>query len=152
SSVDRQFGPVVLFGAGGILVEVFQDRALALPPLTRTLARRMIERTRISHALKGVRGQRPVGMGGLATLLARFSPLVAGFPEGRGADATPLLAGPDRIVALDARVLLGPADVPAGERPRLAIRPYPNRLTAPFRLGDGTEIVVRALAPEDEPL
>src|SRR5207247_173630 len=61
----------------------------------------------------------------------------------------PLLAGPERIVALDARVLLAPADAP---NPRLAITPYPNQLTAPFRLDDGTEVTVRAVAPEDEPL
>jgi len=148
SSIDRQFGPVILFGAGGVLVEIFQDRALGLPPLNRTLARRLMERTRIYHALKGVRGQRPVNLETLETLLARFSQLVTDFLEIAEVDINPLLAGPERIVALDARVLLGPAD----QKPRLAIHPYPNQLTAPFRLDDGTEITVRAIRPEDEPL
>ena len=59
SSLDPQFGPVLLFGSGGSLVEVYRDRALALPPLTTTLARRMMERTRIFEALGGVRGKAP---------------------------------------------------------------------------------------------
>jgi acetyltransferase len=149
SSVDRQFGPVILFGAGGVLVEVFKDRELALPPLNRTLARRLIERTKISQALKGVRGQKSIDFGALETLLVRFSQLVVDFLDIGEIDINPLLAGPERIVALDARVLLAPADAP---KPRLAITPYPNQLTAPFRLDDGTEVTVRALAPEDEPL
>ena len=57
SSLDSQFGPVMLFGTGGQLVEVFKDRALALPPLNSTLARRMMEQTKIFKALKGVRGR-----------------------------------------------------------------------------------------------
>jgi acetyltransferase len=152
SSVDRQFGPVILFGAGGVLVEVFQDRALGLPPLTRPLARRLMERTQIYKALQGVRGQRPVDLAALETLLVRFSQLVADFLDVREIDINPLLAGPECLVALDARVLLAPPDLPRDERPRLAIRPYPNQLTAPFRLTDGTEITVRAIRPEDEPL
>jgi acetyltransferase len=152
SSIDRQFGPVLLFGAGGILVEVFQDRSLGLPPLTRTLARRLMERTQIYKALQGVRGQQPVDLEALETLLVRFSQLVADFLEIREIDINPLLAGAERVVALDARVLLAPPDQPETERPRLAIRPYPNQLTAPFQLTDGTEVTVRAIRPEDEPL
>ncbi len=64
SSIDPQFGPVLLFGSGGQLVEVYRDRSLALPPLTSTLARRLMERTRIYKALKGVRGRKPVDLGG----------------------------------------------------------------------------------------
>jgi len=152
SSIDRQFGPVILFGAGGIMVEVFQDSALALPPLNRTLARRQIERTRISQALKGVRGQKPVDMQALETLLVRFSNLVADFPDMAEIDINPLRAGPEGVVALDARVLLTRPDLPEAERPRLAIRPYPNRYTQTHRLNDGTEVLVRPIRPEDEPL
>lgn len=149
SSQDRQFGPVILFGAGGILVEVFQDRSLALPPLNTTLAHRLMERTKIHHALKGVRGERPVDLDALAKLLVRFSQLVADFLEIAEVDINPLLAGPDRIVALDARVLLSPADAP---KPRLAIHPYPNQYVGTFRAENGTELVVRPIRPEDEPL
>ena len=76
SSLDAQFGPVLLFGTGGQLVEVFRDRALALPPLNTTLARRLMEQTRILTALEGVRGRRPVNLAALEQLLVRFSYLV----------------------------------------------------------------------------
>ncbi|MBI1914830.1 MAG: bifunctional acetate--CoA ligase family protein/GNAT family N-acetyltransferase [Planctomycetes bacterium] len=152
SSVDAQFGPVILFGSGGVLVEVFQDRALGLPPLTRTLARRLMERTKIGKALQGVRGQRSVDMKELETLLVRFAQLVVDFPEVQEIDINPLLASPERLVALDARVLLGSTDLPPQKRPRLAIEPYPSRYTAPFRLRDGREVLVRTIRPEDEPL
>jgi acetyltransferase len=151
-SVDPQFGPVILFGAGGVLVEVFKDSALALPPLTRTLARRLMERTSIFHALQGVRGQRGVDLPSLETLLVRFSQLVAELREVQEIDINPLLAGPEQIVALDARVLLGP-ETPAGSAAaRLAIHPYPNQYSAPFHLADGTEVTIRVIRPEDEPL
>ena len=152
SSIDRQFGPVVLFGAGGIMVEVFKDSALALPPLNRTLARRLIERTKISHALAGVRGQKPVDVAGLESLLVRFSQLVADFLDIAEIDINPLLASPERVVALDARVLLAPADLPENKQPRLAIRPYPNQFVSQFTLPDGSAIVVRPIRPEDAPL
>jgi acetyltransferase len=128
SSTDPQFGPVLLFGAGGMLAEVLQDRALGLPPLTGTLARRLMERTRVYKALEGVRGRRPVDLEALETLLVRFSRLVADFVEFAEIDVNLLLAGPGRVVALDARVLLAPSEAPS---PPLAIRPYPNQLTAP---------------------
>jgi acetyltransferase len=152
SSLDRQFGPVILFGAGGTLVEVFHDHALALPPLNRTLARRQIERTRIAQALQGVRGHKPVDMAALETLLVRFSNLVADFLDLAEVEINPLLVGPERLVALDARAVLTPPDLPEGQRPRLAIRPYPNRYVQIHHLNDGTEILVRPIRPEDEPL
>jgi acetyltransferase len=152
SSVDAQFGPVILFGAGGVLVEVLQDRALALPPLNRTLARRLIERTRIAPALQGVRGQRRVNLEALETLLVRFSQLLVDFLDVQEIDLNPVLASAETVIALDARVLLCPADLPEEKRPRLAIHPYPNQYTAPWKLTDGTEVVIRVIRPEDEPL
>lgn len=149
SSIDRQFGPVLLFGAGGVLVEVLQDRALALPPLNRTLARRLIERTRIAQALKGVRGQMPISAEALETLLVRFSQLIVDFREIQEVDINPLLASPERLIALDARVLLSPPGTPP---PPLAIPPYPNQYTTPFTLRNGTRVTIRAIRPEDEPL
>jgi acetyltransferase len=151
STVDRQFGPVILFGAGGVLVEVLQDRALALPPLNRTLARRLIERTKIYRVLQGVRGRGPIDFDGLETLLVRFSQLLVEQPEIEEVDMNPVLASPERVIALDARLVLCPADR-IQDRPRLAIHPYPNQYTAPFRLRGGAEAVVRAIGPEDEPL
>jgi acetyltransferase len=152
SSIDQQFGPMILIGAGGVLVEILRDTALALPPLTRTLARRLIERTRIYEALRGVRGQRAVQLERLETLLVNFSQLVADFLEIREIDVNPLLAGPEGIIALDARIVLSPADLPVEHRPRLAIRPYPNQYVAPWRLRDGTEVIVRPIRAEDEEL
>ena len=84
SSLDPQFGPVLLFGTGGQLVEVFKDRALALPPLNTTLARRMMEQTKIYKALKGVRGRKPVDLAALEELLVRFSQLVVGAALDQG--------------------------------------------------------------------
>jgi acetyltransferase len=152
SIVDRQFGPVILFGAGGILVEILKDRALALPPLNRTLARRLIERTKIYRALQGVRGQKPIDFAGLETLLARFSMLLCDCRDIEEIDINPLLASPERVIAVDARVLLCAPDLPEDRRPRLAIHPYPNQYTAPHTLGDGTQVLIRVIRPEDEPL
>jgi len=110
SSVDPQFGPVILFGSGGQLVEVYRDRALALPPLTTTLAQRMMEQTRIFTALKGIRGRKPVNMAALEHLLVRFSQLVLEQPWIAEIDINPLLASPEHLLALDARIVLhGPA-------------------------------------------
>ncbi len=102
SSIDPQFGPVLLFGMGGQLVEVFKDRALALPPLNSTLARRMMERTKIYTALKGVRGRAPVDLPGLEQLLVAFSRLVVEQPWIKELDINPLMASPERLLALDA--------------------------------------------------
>ncbi|WP_140864128.1 bifunctional acetate--CoA ligase family protein/GNAT family N-acetyltransferase [Myxococcus xanthus] len=151
SSVDAQFGPVLLFGAGGTLVEVFRDRALGLPPLNTTLARRMMEQTRIYEALKGVRGRRPVDLKALEQLMVRFSQLVAEQRFVKEVDINPLLASPERLLALDARVVLHPAAVTEAELPKLAIEPYPNQYVAPYRLRSGEEILLRPIRPEDEP-
>ncbi len=152
SSLDRQFGPVILFGCGGVLAEVFQDRSLGLPPLNRMLARRLMERTKIYEALQGVRGQKGVNLEALETLLTCFSQLLVDFPEIQEVDLNPVLATPERVVALDARLLLCPPDQAAEHSPRLAIRPYPNQYIGPFRLRDGREAIIRPIRPEDEPL
>ena len=150
STIDPQFGPVLLFGLGGQLVEVFRDRALGLPPLTTTLARRMMERTRIHTALKGVRGRDSVDLAGLEQLLVRFSQLVVEQPWIAEIDINPLLASPERLIALDARVILHPADTRPSALPRPAIRPYPLRYVAPWIADDGTEFLIRPIRPEDE--
>ena len=106
SSLDPQFGPVLLFGTGGQLVEVFEDRSLALPPLNTTLARRMMEQTRIYKALSGVRGRTPVDVAALEELMVRFSDLVIQNPAIQEIDINPLLATSDRLIALDARVVV----------------------------------------------
>jgi acetyltransferase len=151
SSIDPQFGPVLLFGAGGQLVEVFQDHAVGLPPLNSTLARRMMEQTRIFIALQGVRGRKPVDIGALEQLLVRFSQLVVEQPLIKELDINPLLATSERLVALDARVVLQGKEVDAAKLPHLAIRPYPAQYSKTVRLHDGSELTLRPIRPEDEP-
>jgi acetyltransferase len=151
SSLDPQFGPVLLFGTGGQLVEVFKDRALALPPLNSTLALRMMEQTKIYQALKGVRGRKPVDLAALETLLVRFSTLVAEQRWIKEIDINPLLASPDGLIALDARVVVHANDVSEDQIPKMAIRPYPTQYVAPFTMKDGTVVNIRPIRPEDEP-
>lgn len=151
SSIDSQFGPVMLFGTGGSLVEVFKDRALALPPLTSTLARRMMEQTKIYTALQGVRGKKPVDMKALEELLVRFSQLITEQKWIKELDINPLLANSERLLALDARVVLFDPDVKEEDLPKLAIRPYPYQYVQPWTSKDGTELIIRPIRPEDEP-
>ena len=152
SSLDAQFGPVLLFGSGGQLVEVFNDHALALPPLNTTLARRMMEQTRIFTALKGVRGRKPVDMATLEHLLIRFSQLVVEQPWIKEIDINPLLASSESLIALDARIVVHGPEVSEDKLPKPAIRPYPIQYVAPCTLKDGTAITIRPIRPEDEPL
>jgi acetyltransferase len=152
SSIDAQFGPVLLFGTGGQLVEVFRDRALALPPLNTTLALRMMQQTRIFKALEGVRGRKPVDLLALEQVLVRFSQLVVEQRRIKEIDINPLLASDRGLIALDARVILHPADVPDEQLPRPAIRPYPVQYIERMMLPDGTQLKIRPIRPEDEPL
>jgi acetyltransferase len=152
SSIDPQFGPVLLFGMGGQLVELFRDRALGLPPLTSTLARRMIERTLISGAFGGIRGRLPIDVEELEQLLVRFSQLVVEQRWVKEIDINPLLASPERLIALDARVVLHDPDVTEDQLPRLAIRPYPRQYVEQWEARDGSRFLFRPIRPEDEPL
>jgi acetyltransferase len=152
SSIDAQFGPVLLFGAGGQLVEVFKDRALSLPPLNTTLARRMMEQTRVFSALEGVRGRKAVDLAALEEFLVRFSHLVVEQRRIREIDINPVLASPEGIVALDARVVLHHPEIPDEQLPRLAIRPYPVKYIQPAMMKNGEPVTVRPIRPEDEPL
>jgi len=152
SSIDPQFGPVLLFGLGGQLVEVFKDRSLGLPPLTTTLARRMMERTKIYTALKGVRGRDPVDLAGLERLLVRFSQLVIEQRWIKELDINPLIASPEQLLALDARVVLFDKDTTEEQLPKLAIRPYPIQHVGTWTAKDRTKVTVRPILPEDEAL
>ncbi len=152
SSIDPQFGPVLLFGAGGQLVEIFKDRALGLPPLNATLARRMMERTQIYKAFAGVRGRKPIDVAALESVLVAFSQLVMEQPRIQEIDINPLLVSPTGMIALDARVLLFPASVADQDLPRPAIRPYPAEYIKPWNTKDGTLVTLRPIVPEDEPL
>jgi acetyltransferase len=170
SSVDPQFGPVLMFGAGGQLVEVFRDRALSLPPLNTTLARRMMEQTRVFEALRGVRGRKSVDLNALAELLVKFSNLVVEQKWIKEIDINPLLAtgeqsedsptfpqrtrkdGAPKLQALDARVVLYGQEIAEEQLPRLAIRPYPSQYVKPGVMKNGEPVILRPIRPEDEPL
>jgi acetyltransferase len=152
SSLDPQFGPVILFGLGGQLVEVFKDRALGLPPLNTTLARRMMEKTKIYKALKGVRGRQAVDLAELEQMMVRFSQLVVEQRWIKEIDINPMLASPDRLVALDARVVVHDLSVREEDLPKLAIMPYPSQYVSPWKMKDGKDVLVRPIRPEDEPL
>lgn len=152
SSPDPQFGPVILFGSGGSLVEVFKDRSLALPPLTTTLAHRLMEQTKIYEALHGVRGREAVDMDGLENLLVRFSQLVVEQPWIAESDINPLLVSPEGILALDGRVVLHPAETDENDLPKLAIRPYPQHYVDTWASEQNIEFTIRPIRPEDEPL
>ena len=152
SSLDVQFGPVILFGSGGQLVEVYRDRALALAPLTTTLAERMMEQTRIYKALLGVRGRPPVDVEELKKLIVRFGQLVVEQRMIKEIDINPLLASHEHLIALDARVVLHEPDVVEEDLPRLAIHPYPQRYAGTWTTEDGEEIRIRPIRAEDEPM
>lgn len=152
STVDAQFGPVILFGSGGVMVEVYRDRALALPPLNTTLAHRMMEQTKIYSALLGVRGRKPVNMTALEGLLVRFSQLVMEQPWIKEIDINPLLATSEQLIALDARVVVHDSAVQEEQLPRPTIRPYPSQYVWEWSMKDGTPVTIRPIRPEDEPL
>lgn len=157
SYLDPQFGAVILFGSGGQLVEVFHDRALGLPPLNTTLARRMMEQTQIYAALRGVRGRSAIDLAALEQLLVRFSQLVIEQPWIKEIDINPLLTSIEPgtttpLIALDARIVLQSADVCEDQLPTPAIRPYPVQYVSSWTMQNGTEITLRPIRPEDEPL
>ena len=151
---DPVFGPVILVGTGGTAAEVFRDRALALPPLNEVLARRMLESLKSWPLLQGYRGKPAMNIDRLIEILMRFSYLVADHPEVSEIDINPLLATPEDAIALDARVVIDREQVSPSARPysHLAIRPYPHEYIAERTLKDGTQVILRPIKPEDEPM
>ncbi|MFG0287892.1 MAG: GNAT family N-acetyltransferase [Rhodopirellula sp. JB044] len=156
---DPVFGAVMLVGAGGVDAELLQDRSLELPPLNERLARRMLERLQCWPVLGEYRGRPPVDMDQLLSVLLRFSYLLADHPEIVELDVNPLLVTPERTIALDANIVID-LDMPndgttspdrSPQFPHLAIRPYPDEYVRRCRLADGTQFVLRPIAPEDEP-
>ncbi|MCP3867768.1 MAG: bifunctional acetate--CoA ligase family protein/GNAT family N-acetyltransferase [Gammaproteobacteria bacterium] len=145
---DPVFGPVILFGQGGIEVEVVKDSAMALPPLNMNLARDLIERTRISKLLAGYRNRPAVDMDQLCLTLLQVSQLVVDIPEIFELDINPLWSDENGVLAVDARIRVEAN--PNGKR-RLAIRPYPKELEESFEMRSGRQALLRPIRPEDEP-
>jgi acetyltransferase len=150
---DREFGAFIRFGLAGIGRDIFGDCAIALPPLNQTLARRLIEESQAFTVLQGYRGRKPADLLKLEQLLIGFSNLVADFPQIASIEVEPLVVCDGEPRVLDARIFLDPAAVEAkGGYPHLVITPYPTRYVAYWRMSDGTEVLLRPVRPEDEPM
>jgi acetyltransferase len=149
ASEDAQFGPVLLFGAGGVAVEVIGDRALALPPLNLKLARELMSRTRVHKLLQGFRDRPPAALDAIALTLVQVSQLIVDFGEIAELDVNPLLADASGVIALDARIRV--RHFAGAAAARLAIRPYPSELEEPVARPGEPSFLLRPILPEDEP-
>ena len=150
SKRDRDFGPVIYFGTGGIMAEVLNDRSVALPPLNRLLAGQLIKKTRIHTLIKGFKNHPPVDLIRLEEILIRLSQLVTDFPEIEAIDINPLIVTQDDVYGMNPRILLSPSETPAPHH--LVISPYPNQYEdRTMREGVG-ELFIRPIRPEDAPL
>tara|TARA_R110002074_G_scaffold57232_1_gene140867 strand:- start:47437 stop:50118 length:2682 start_codon:yes stop_codon:yes gene_type:complete len=145
---DPTFGPVLLFGKGGTAVEIYDDKALALPPLNLKLAKDMISRTKVYRLLQGYREQDAIDMDALLLTLIKLSQLVVDFDRLVELDINPLLANKDGVIALDARIRISPKKTVKADR--LAIHPYPRELEELIRLDSGKTYKLRPIRPEDE--
>jgi len=154
SKKDPTFGTVIMVGLGGTAAEVLRDRSICFPPLNERLARRALEQLRSWPLLKGYRGKPPVNIDKLIEIIIRFSYLVADYPQIKEIDINPLLVSPEEVIALDARIIADREVAPEKVKPyeHLVMRPYPEEFIRKVRMRDGTEITLRPIRPEDEPL
>lgn len=146
---DPIFGPVINFGAGGSLVEVMQDRALALPPLNRYLAKHLIAKTHIAKLLGKFRNKPAVNVTAIENLLLRVSEMVCELPQIQEMDINPLIVNDKEIIAVDARIVINFSSMNTLPYSHMAIHPYPSYLVSTWELADGTPIIVRPIRPED---
>ena len=152
SKKDRDFGAVLLFGSGGVGVELFRDFSIGLPPTNQVLARRMMEDTTIYRALhRGLRNKPPANLKSLEEAIVRFSGMITDFPEIAEVDINPLSIVEGKVYAVDVRILLDPKPVDRSTPyPHLVIMPYPTKYVVPWKLEDGTNVLLRPIRPEDE--
>jgi acetyltransferase len=151
---DPLFGPVILFGMGGVGVELFKDYSIGLPPLNTTLARRMMEETKVYQLLKGYRNMPPANLKLLDETVLMFSQLLIDFPQIKEIDINPLLVNEKETLALDARIIIDKENVFRKFEPHehMVISPYPKKYELLWALKDGREVLLRPIKPEDEPL
>jgi len=147
---DRDFGPVILFGMGGVFTEILKDQAIALPPLNRLLARRLMEKTRVYKLLHGYRNILPANLESLEEILIRLAHLVTDFSEIQELDMNPVVVTENGFSAIDARVLLKSSETPAPLH--LVISPYPDQYEEHITTNTGVDIFIRPIRPEDAPL
>ena len=155
SKKDPIFGSVILFGSGGVGVELFKDYSIGLPPLNQVLARRLMEETRIYRMLKnGFRNKPPADLPKLEEVLVRFSNMIIDFPEIKEVDINPLIVSGDQVYAVDVRIILDLEVAGKEVEPysNLVIMPYPTKYITPYTLRDGTQVLLRPIRPEDEPI
>ncbi len=151
---DPVFGPVIVFGRGGVAVEAIDDKALGMPPMDMRLARQTIAETRVSKLMGGFRGRVGIDSETVAQALVRLSQLSAEVPQIRSIDLNPMLATPDGLQVLDARIEVAPSevgDLTFDTNPRFTIRPYPRNWERRMDLKKGGSVFVRPVRPEDEP-
>jgi len=151
---DAACGAAILFGHGGMGVEILRDFSVGLPPLNQTLARLLMEETGVYRMLQGFRGKQPADLRQIEKILVGFSRMIVDFPEILEMDISPLAVCQGKAVALDVRILLDREAISRNFLPysHLAIAPYPTRHVTPWRLIDGAELILRPIRPEDEPL
>jgi len=151
---DPEFGPVIVFGRGGVAVELIDDKTLALPPLDLRLAHEMIRRTRVSRILQAYGNVPAADERAVALVLVKLAQLAADVPEIRSLDLNPLLASHEGVVAVDARIRISSVQRLHKGRghPRFAIFPYPTEWERALELDDGTPLLLRPVRPEDEEL
>ncbi|NUM77406.1 GNAT family N-acetyltransferase [candidate division KSB1 bacterium] len=152
SSINPQFGPVLIFGAGGELGEAVHDRSFALPPLTTTLARRMMEKTRIYPALRAKHELAPADFAALEQMLVRLSWLVVEQRWIKAIDCRSVIISKETLGVRAARVKLHETTLPEEHLPKPAIRPYPRQYVTTWTLRNGAPVTIRPIRPEDEPL
>ena len=135
---------------GGIFTEVLKDRALGLPPMNRLLARRLMQETKAYSLLQGYRNRPAADMEQLEEMIVRLSQLLIDFPEIAELDMNPVLIKDGNPVAVDARILVSPLEVPSSLH--LVIGPYPEEDESHMVSVDGRRIFIRPVKPEDAPL
>lgn len=150
---DPLFGPVILFGMGGIGVELFRDVNIGLPPLNENLAKRIMKETKVYTLLKGFRNKPPANIKLLEEIMVRFSNMLIEFPQIKEVDINPLLINSKEAYALDARIIIDKSLVYTSfeKHDHLVISPYPKKYEHFWRLKDGRSVLLRPIKPEDEP-
>jgi len=154
AKADPLFGPVILFGMGGVGVELFKDFAIGIPPLNQTLVRRMMEETKVYQLLKGYRNVPAANIKLLEEIIVRFSQMLVDFPQLKEVDINPLFINEKEAFAFDARIVIDKQRVFTRIEPHqhLVITPYPKKYETMWRMRDGRTVILRPIKPEDEPL
>ena len=149
-TTDALFGPVITLGAGGVMIELLNDRTVALPPLNQFLAQRVIERSPLVAQLGAWRGMPPVKMAALEYLLMRVSEMICELPTLRELDINPVIIDEDGVAVVDASAVVRLPVSGSGQRyGHMAILPYPSYLTTSLQLKTGESLTLRAIRPED---